>query len=242
MIPSGIVLLDDVPRLGSGKVDRAALPAPGDVGVERTEEFVAPRDAVEGALVEVWAGILGVERIGVHDNFFELGGDSILSIQVVSRAAEAGLGISVSDVFEHQTVAQLARDRDGGDAGADQGMVTGDVTATPVQRWFLDQDHVDAHHFNHAVTVPLPAGLSRDTLELALLALLAHHDQLRARFRRAGGDWRQWIETPDTDVPLDWVQTEESRGPLPKRRRASIWNTVRCFVQSQPANRIARGG
>ncbi|NJC68105.1 hypothetical protein HC028_26905, partial [Planosporangium flavigriseum] len=70
--------------------------------------YVAPRTEAERVLAGIWAEVLGVERVGVEDNFFELGGDSILSIQVVSRARQAGLTLMPRDVFVHQTVAALA--------------------------------------------------------------------------------------------------------------------------------------
>jgi len=88
-----------------GNVDRKAL------SISELEDagYVAPCSRVEAELCGIWAEVLGVERVGIHDNFFELGGDSILSINVVARAREAGLGLKLSDLFEQQTVAQLAK-------------------------------------------------------------------------------------------------------------------------------------
>src|SRR5204863_343356 len=71
------------------------------------EAYEAPRDELEVALAEVWGEVLRVDRVGVHDNFFELGGDSILSIQVVARAAERGLRLSSRQLFQHQSIARL---------------------------------------------------------------------------------------------------------------------------------------
>jgi amino acid adenylation domain-containing protein len=106
MRPATIVVLERLPLTANGKVDAAALPEPE---VQRAEAAaVPPRDATEGALAELFAGVLRVESVGVFDNFFALGGDSLLCMQVVARAREAGMEISVRDVFEHQTVAGLA--------------------------------------------------------------------------------------------------------------------------------------
>src|SRR5262249_1672220 len=106
MVPSSLVVMERLPLTVNGKVDRKALPAPE----ERSEsaEYVAPRTAVEEALAEIWAGVLGLEQVGIRENFFELGGDSILSIQIAGRAKKAGLNFTVAQLFEHQTIEALA--------------------------------------------------------------------------------------------------------------------------------------
>ncbi|MEU2543828.1 amino acid adenylation domain-containing protein, partial [Streptomyces iakyrus] len=88
MIPSAFVELAALPLTPNGKLDRSALPDPEGVWAGVAGEFVAPGSGVERVLAEVWAEVLGVERVGVEDNFFELGGDSIVSIRVVARARE----------------------------------------------------------------------------------------------------------------------------------------------------------
>ncbi|MBV9057931.1 MAG: amino acid adenylation domain-containing protein, partial [Pseudonocardiales bacterium] len=90
MVPSVFVVLDELPLSPNGKVDRGALPAPVG-GLGSGHDYVAPRTDVERVLCDIWAQLLKVDRVGIEDNFFELGGDSILSIQVVSRARQAGL-------------------------------------------------------------------------------------------------------------------------------------------------------
>src|SRR6185369_14582057 len=88
-----------------GKVDRAALPEP-DVRIATAP--VAPRNAAEEALLAVWRSVLKRDDIGVMDNFFALGGDSILSLQVIARAREAGLRLTPKQMFAHPTVARAA--------------------------------------------------------------------------------------------------------------------------------------
>lgn len=105
MVPSAIVRLEMLPRSVNGKIDRRALPQPDQVAAR---EWTAPRTPTESQLAAVWAEVLGLERVGVHDNFFELGGDSILSLQVISRAKAQGLPLTPRDLFQHQTVAELA--------------------------------------------------------------------------------------------------------------------------------------
>ncbi len=108
MIPAAFVRLDAWPMTPSGKIDRRALPAPLQPTPEKEEGFVPPRNAVEKTLAEIWAEVLGLEQVGVHNNFFELGGDSIHSIQIVARANQAGLQLVPLQLFQRQTIAQLA--------------------------------------------------------------------------------------------------------------------------------------
>jgi len=109
MIPVLWSQLPALPRTPSGKIDHRALPRPDATGgAAGAEGYVAPRDPVEELLAEIWAEMLGVSRVGVHDNFFRLGGDSILSVRVISAARDAGLPLSPYQIFERQTVAELA--------------------------------------------------------------------------------------------------------------------------------------
>ena len=107
MVPSAFVILDELPLTPNGKLDRKALPAPegGDV---QAALYVAPRNATEQAMCEVWQEVLKLDRVGVEDNFFGLGGDSILSIRIVSMLKSRGIVFDVRDIFKHQTIEQLA--------------------------------------------------------------------------------------------------------------------------------------
>ncbi len=104
MVPSAFVMLDTLPLTANGKLDRKALPAPE---LEK-EGYVAPRTADERILCEIFADVLSLKQVGIRDNFFYAGGDSILSIQVVSRARKAGLQLTPRDIFQNQTVELLA--------------------------------------------------------------------------------------------------------------------------------------
>jgi aryl carrier-like protein len=114
MLPSIFVPIAEIPLTPNGKVDRRKLPAPDQSLLAVTTPYEAPRSSNEHILAELWAEVIGFtpseERptIGIHDNFFELGGDSILSIQVISRAAEAGLQLTPRQLFEYPTIAGLA--------------------------------------------------------------------------------------------------------------------------------------
>ncbi|HEX5883405.1 MAG TPA: amino acid adenylation domain-containing protein, partial [Pyrinomonadaceae bacterium] len=108
MVPSVFVMMDAFPLTPNGKVDRRALPAPDQVKPETERHFVAPRNATEELLAGLWSEVLRVAEVGIHDNFFDLGGDSILSIQIIARANRAGLQLSTRQIFQYQTIAELA--------------------------------------------------------------------------------------------------------------------------------------
>ena len=105
MVPSAFVMLERLPLTPNGKLDRRALPAPV---VTANADTRAPRTPQEELLCALFAETLGIAEVGIDDNFFALGGDSIMSIQLVSRARRAGLTITPRAVFQHQTVASLA--------------------------------------------------------------------------------------------------------------------------------------
>ncbi len=204
MVPSAFVVLDALPLTPSGKVDRKALPAP--VRPERSEAYVAPRDATEEGVAEAFASVLGVERVGVHDDFFALGGESIRTIQVVARARQAGLHITVKDVYAAPTVAALAKRVRSVAApiDAEQGLVTGDFTLPPIHRWYFDLGRAEPHQYNQSLLVSLPRRVTEADLRRALDVLGRHHDALRLRFELRDGAWRSFFAPSEQGVlPLE---------------------------------------
>ncbi|XYI03830.1 non-ribosomal peptide synthase/polyketide synthase [Sorangium sp. So ce1128] len=107
MVPSAFVLLDALPLTANGKVDRRALPAPGHDRPDLARAYVAPRTPEEATLAAIWGEVLEVDRVGIDDGFFELGGDSIRSIQVLSRARERGIALSLQELFQLRTIRAL---------------------------------------------------------------------------------------------------------------------------------------
>lgn len=202
MVPSDYVLLPALPLTANGKVDRQALPAPETREPVLEADFAAPRTEVEAHLSHIWAEVLGLDRVSVGANFFRLGGDSILSIQIVSRAREAGYQLTARDIFERQTIAELAKV-----VGkhriplAEQGPVSGEVSLTPIQRRFFEQGLADPHHWNQSLLLEARQPLSANLLAAMLQRLLAHHDSLRLRFTGNGTTVRQVYSRPDEELP-----------------------------------------
>ena len=192
MAPTAFVQLTEIPLTANGKVDRRALPAP-EHRRSATEEYVPPRTPVEKTLARIWSEVLRVDEVSIDDNFFELGGDSILSIQVISRANRKGIKLTPRQLFEQPTVAALARVAGTGqEIIAEQGVVTGEVFFTPIQHWFFEQQMIEPQHFNQAVMLGVRADLDLSLFEQAVNHLVAHHDALRLRFQpRAEGGWQQ---------------------------------------------------
>ncbi|HTL18288.1 MAG TPA: amino acid adenylation domain-containing protein, partial [Patescibacteria group bacterium] len=108
MVPASFLFLQALPLTTNGKVDRRALPSPGHERPDLKCEFVAPRNDKESTLAQIWSAVLELDKVGIHDNFFELGGDSIRSITILWRAQQAGLHLTLQDVFQNPTVAKLA--------------------------------------------------------------------------------------------------------------------------------------
>lgn len=108
MIPGVFVHLDALPLTPNGKIDRQHLPAPDTTRPTLSTAYVPPRTEAEATLARIWANVLQVTQVGIHDNFFELGGDSILSLRIIAEAREAGLHLTVQQLFEFQTIAALA--------------------------------------------------------------------------------------------------------------------------------------
>jgi len=207
MVPSAFVYLDVLPLTPNGKVDRSSLP---DVDASRpslSESYVAPRNPVEEVLAGIWREMLGLEQVGVHDNFFELGGDSILSIQVMARCHQAGLQLTPRQLFQHQTIAELAPlagEQQPAEQRAEQGLVTGPVPLIPIQRWFFSQEFDEPHHFNQSLLFSIDERLDRPLLENAIEHLLAHHDALRLRFERTVSGWEQRLSGVEGETPVVW--------------------------------------
>ena len=193
MVPASFVFLDRLPLTPHGKIDRRALPAPDPLRAEEEETFVAPETATQKMLADIWREVLRVDRVSVHDNFFALGGDSILSIQIIARAHQAGIQLTPRQLFQHQTIAELAAV-----AGtnptieAEQGPVTGAVPLTPIQQAFFEQDLPEPHHYNQSAMFVAKRPIDGALLEKVVERMLIHHDALNLRFAHEQSTWRSF--------------------------------------------------
>ena len=192
MVPSVFMTLDALPLNANGKIDRKALPSP-DLNDLQGKAYAAPRNETEATLAEIWQKLLKIEKVGIYDNFFELGGDSIISIQVVSRAKRAGLKISPKDVFINPTIAALSEAITGVATitKAEQDTLSGEVALSPIQQIFFEKDFVAKSHFNQCVLLEASKDLNFDDLNKALQAIVLQHDALRFVYQKEEGQWKQ---------------------------------------------------
>ncbi len=202
MVPSSCTVLDRLPLTPNGKIDRKALPAPVETSRVDTEMYVGPRTSQEHTLAEIWGDVLGVARPGIHDNFFAVGGDSILSMQIVSRASRAGFAITPRDVFQHQTIAELAAVARPVAALPTVGerRVTGPARLAPAQQQFFEDVTVDRHHYNQSILLEVPAGFEPERFRRAFAAVVGHHEALRLRFTETNGVWRQTVAASEASA------------------------------------------
>ncbi|MDO5611877.1 MAG: amino acid adenylation domain-containing protein [Paracoccus sp. (in: a-proteobacteria)] len=201
LVPARFVLLDNLPRLPNGKLDRGALPAP-DLAVAPTQGD-APQPGAEADLAAIWTRVLGHDGITRQDNFFAIGGDSILAIQVVAQARAAGMALSPRDMFQYATLAALAgMAAERGIAEGGREPVVGPQPLTAAQAWLLNRDLPQPAHWNQAMVLTPARPLEPGLVQQALATLSDWHDALRARFTRGADGWQQDYAAPGLPILL----------------------------------------
>ena len=224
MVPSAFVVVDGLPLTPNGKLDRGALPVPRygvGVGVGR-----GPVSVWEEVLCQVFAEVLGVDRVGVEDSFFELGGHSLLATRLVSRVRSVlGVEVPVRVVFEAPTVVGLAG-RLVGVGAARAALVAGPrpevvpLSFAQQRLWFLGELAGPNATYNVAVAVRLDGVLAVGALRAALVDVVARHEALRTVYPSVGG--RPWQRVLDPDaVSLDVSVVEASREGLAQQVAAA---------------------
>jgi amino acid adenylation domain-containing protein/non-ribosomal peptide synthase protein (TIGR01720 family) len=228
LVPAHILVLERLPLTANGKLDRRALPSPQ---AQQQSAYTAPANEVESTLAAIWQEVLKVAQVGVHDNFFELGGDSILSLQIIARAKRQGLKLTPRQLFEKQTVAQLAQVAKPVAAKVAAPVAANTDTALlPVQKRFFERavpyldpslrwdDGVGAEgaagrrsasaamrlqHYNQAILLTPRHPLAAEVLSQALQNLQQHHEALRFSFLQEQGQWLARTRAT-TDADLLW--------------------------------------
>ncbi|WP_344343169.1 amino acid adenylation domain-containing protein, partial [Kitasatospora putterlickiae] len=212
MVPSLIKAVPAIPLTPNGKVDRAALPVP-DFGALVSEGGRRPRSAPEVALCEVFAEVLGVERVGIDDDFFALGGHSLLVMRLMSRVRERlGAELSVRAVFESPTVAGLVERL--GSGGVVRPVLVAGVRPEPLplsfaQRrlWFLHRLEGPSATYNMPLALRLSGVLDRGALAAVLDDVVGRHESLRTVFAEVDGEACQRVLT-GVSVPLETVEVD----------------------------------
>jgi amino acid adenylation domain-containing protein len=215
MVPAVFVLLEALPLMPNGKIDRRALPSPDRSRPELDKAFVAPRTPTEELLAEIWAQLLDLERVGIHDNFFDLGGHSLLATQLVSRMRETfQVEIPLRHLFEVPTVAGLAESIEAARQAGPNLLAppilpvprNGDLALSFAQQrlWFFDQLEPGLPAYNIPAAVRLKGPLNLAALEQSLNEIVKRHESLRTTFGKVEGRPTQVI-APNLTIKLPVV-------------------------------------
>jgi hypothetical protein len=208
MVPAAFVRLDAFPLTPNGKLDRVALPAPGDEDFAR-QTYEAPQGEVETTLAAIWSDLLRVDRVSRHDSFFELGGHSLLALRLMNRITTFGAHIPLSSLFASPSLSAFA-------AVVRKQLAQGDTVAppiTPVSRentlplsfaqqrlWFLAQLEGVSETYHMPLAVRLRGVSNWSAWKRALEDLYARHEALRSVFVNINGQPQVRILTPEGSV------------------------------------------
>jgi amino acid adenylation domain-containing protein/non-ribosomal peptide synthase protein (TIGR01720 family) len=199
MVPNMVVFVEEWPLTSNGKINRKALKLPQQPAAKPA----IFNSQIEEILAQIWAEVLEIEAVHPENNFFEIGGDSIISLQIVSRASEVGLEISPRDIFEAKTLSRLAEvARSLTNQVAISEPLTGKVPLAPIQRWFFERNLPHPHHWNQTVALEVKEPLNLPALQVALANVVAHHDIFRVRFSQDGEVWEQSYTDLTVNPPL----------------------------------------
>ncbi len=229
------------PAFSGGRRERPASPAPelaaaaAEPRPEASAGWIAPRDAVEREIADLWQETLGVERVGAHDDFFELGGHSLMATRLVSRLRDRfGVEVAIDDFFAAATVAALAR-RIAAAGGAPvrsipQAPRDGDLPLSFAQQrlWFLHQLEPGSAGYNMPIAVRFQGPLVPAVLERAAAEIVRRHESLRTTFALSGGEPVQVVAPPEP-FSLPVVELEEIPSSLDEARRLAGEEARRSF-------------
>ncbi|KIH84069.1 Long-chain-fatty-acid--CoA ligase [Pseudomonas batumici] len=224
MVPSAFVHLDALPLTANGKLDRRALPAPGQDALA-SKAYEAPQGDTEEAIAEIWKGLLHLDQVGRHDGFLELGGHSLLAVQLLSRLRrKLGARITLRELFDAPTVRGLAALVNATAPSAAQSIPLANrsgrlpLSFSQQRLWFLDHlDHAAGAAYHLPMALRLTGTLDKAALQATLDRLVARHETLRTRFELVDGEPLQKIAPADTRFPL----VQQDLRELPAEERAA---------------------
>lgn len=189
MIPSYFMKLDIFPLTPNGKIDKKALPKWDEKVKIQSHSLDAEKlSEIEMKILSIWRDVLNNPLIGSKDNFFDCGGDSIISIQICSAAKEKQLFFTPKDIFEYQTVHELANIvQEQAQNTVVQEKIVGCVPLTPIQSWFFNEEHKNIHHWNQSIVLMKKNEMSTEKYKKVIEKLVDHHDVLRTYFEKQDG-------------------------------------------------------
>jgi amino acid adenylation domain-containing protein len=244
MVPAAFVALDGFPLTPNGKVDRRALPLPDLSRPALSDSVAPPHTPEEEILTGIWSQVLGLDQVGIDDNFFALGGDSIRSVQVVAKAQERGLNFSVQQVFQHQTIRQLAQELQGGllpdgDAlpstapfglvsAADRAKLPDGVkdayplTALQAGMVFHSDYSPETAVYHGVISHRLKARFDLTALQTAVDQVVSGHPMLRTAFQLSGFSEPLQVVYSQVQMPISLADWRE-RSPVEQEASLADW-------------------
>lgn len=206
MIPTYWALLEKLPLTVNGKINREALPVPEKHQIISNANYVAPRTPAEQQLAAIWRELLRVPQVSIHDSFFELGGDSIIGIQMLSRAKKIGIQFKMKQFVESPTIAHLAALAQATSVQSTQCTNVNmgnsdDIPLTPIQHWFFNRRLPNPNHYKMSLPLLEAKGcLNIANLEASLQILVRRHDSLQMRYRYTQGVWKQSLHHAEEKI------------------------------------------
>ncbi|HEX6376101.1 MAG TPA: amino acid adenylation domain-containing protein [Allosphingosinicella sp.] len=214
MIPAHFAAHERLPLTANGKIDRAALP--DKAPLQAPAPARAPRTDIEQRLAAAWARAFKADRVGPGDDFFEMGGDSIMALRIVSQLRQRGIWLSVRHLYDHPTIAELAKVAELASDRVDEDRAEAPLTMTPIQCWFFDRELNNPNRFNQSCLLDCREPLDPDVLQRALDAILGHHDVFATRFEQRAEGWVPFVPGQASDFQLDRIDL----GDIPDSRIA----------------------
>ncbi len=194
MLPAYFVKMDKFPLNPNGKIDRKALPEPVEV-IDSGVEYVAPRNAIEEKLKEIWSMILGIEKIGIHDNFFEIGGHSLKATSIAAKVGkEFSVELPLREIFTKPTIKEIAeyieRAAITDYASIESVELREYYPVSSAQKRLYDLNQLDENSlsYNMPFIMEIKDGIDQKRLENAFLELVKRHESLRTSFEMIDGE------------------------------------------------------
>ncbi|WHS62761.1 non-ribosomal peptide synthetase [Pseudomonas sp. G2-4] len=209
MVPSAFVHLDTLPLTANGKLDRRALPAPGQESLA-SKTYEDPQGDTEIAIAAIWQSLLGLDQVGRHDSFLELGGHSLLTVQMQARLhQDLGVEIDLRTLFAQTSLSELAQRVEQASQSQRQSIavISRDqplpLSLAQQRLWFLDQlDHAASVAYHMPAALHLRGSLDRNALQQALDRIVARHESLRTTFEQRDGEVHQRFAATDSGFAL----------------------------------------
>ena len=217
MIPSVFIELAEIPLSTSGKIKRNALLQMYPPTSFRKKSYItSPSTSVETILCHIWEDYFGIKPISTKDNFFHLGGDSILAMQIASKARQQNIHLSVEQIFLHPTIVELASivEEINLSIKGHQEDINVKFPLAPVQSWFFSQHFLRQQQWGQACLIDVMQSIDENILHHCLQELLDEHDALKINFQLEDGVWKQHYTSNSSlpfhvaDIPTSFSQNE----------------------------------